>query len=191
MIRLAALLALAALPAAAGPAATADLSARLYAEGVAQGDAVMVLAAARLRKSAGLPPDSTVPLGWQVMLDRAAELAGDDPTVLGLIADAAAEQAKGVSTGPVFRLDRIEPGATDRFPPLDVTGGQRTEVYVEPDIATDLNLVVRDGSGTVICADTDASPIAYCAWTQAEPDSVAIEVTNAGPTASPYALMTN
>jgi hypothetical protein len=191
MLRTALLLALLASPALSGPLQEADLSARLYAEGLALQDPVLLLAAARLRKAAGFPPGGTLPVGWQVMLDSAATVAQGDETLLALIDDTAAEATKGVATGPVYRLDRIDPGATDRFPLIEVTAGQRTEVYVEPESGTDLNLVIRDGSGAVLCADTDPSPIAYCAWTQAEPDSVAIEVTNAGPDSTPYALMTN
>lgn len=194
MSRLAAALALctlAGLPAAAEPLDNAALSARLYAEGLALDDPLVILAAARLRKAAGFAPGGSLPMGWQVMLDRAALLAEGDAVLLGLIADSAAESAKGVATGPVYRLARIDPGATDRFPPLEVNGGERSEVYVEPEAEADLNLVIRDGAGAVICADTDPSPIAYCAWTQAAPGSVILEVSNAGPDATPYALMTD
>ena len=191
MTRLAALLILLAPAAAAGPLDQAALSARLQAEGQAQQDPLLLIAAARLRKSAGFVPDSPLPMGWQVMLVQAAQLAGDDPALFALIEDTAAETTKGVATGPVTRLDSLEPGATDLFPGLQITGNQRTEVYVEPQAASNLNLTIRDDTGAVLCEDTDPDPIAYCAWTQAEPDSVAIEVTNAGSTASPYALMTN
>lgn len=190
MIRLALLLTLAT-PAQAGPLAQADLSARLYAEGLALQDPVAILAAARLRKAAGLAPDSALPMGWQPMLDQAAALAGDDPALIGLIEDTAAETMKGVATGPVTRLDSLEPGATDRFEGLQITGNQRTEVYVEPQTAADLNLTIRDATGAVLCADLDPDPIAYCAWTQAEAGSVTVEIANAGPDATPYALMTN
>lgn len=190
MIRLALLLTLAT-PATAGPLDQAALSARLQAEGLALQDPVLLIAAARLRKAAGFAPDSALPAGWQAMLDQAAELAGDDPTLLGLIDDTAAETAKGVATGPVTRLDALDPGTTDRFPGLQVTADQRTEVYVEPQATTDLNLTIRAASGALLCADTDPDPIAYCAWTQSGPDSVTIEVTNAGTEPTPYALMTN
>ena len=190
MIRLALLLTLAT-PAAAGPLAQAELSARLYAEGIALQDPVAILAAARLRKAAGFAPDGALPMGWQAMLDQATLLAGDDPALQALIDDTAAETTKGVATGPVTRLDSLEPGATDRFPGLQITGNQRSEVYVEPQAALNLNLTIRDATGAVLCADTDPDPIAYCAWTQADAASVTIEVANAGPDATPYALMTN
>lgn len=191
MTRLAALLVLLAPAAAAGPLDQAALSARLQAEGQAQQDPLLLIAAARLRKSAGFVPDSPLPMGWQVMLDQATALAGDDPTLLALIEDTAAETMKGVATGPVTRLDDLAPGTTDRFPALEIAADQRTEVYVEPQAATDLNLTIRDASGTLLCTDTDPDPIAYCAWTQPSPATVTIEVSNAGPDPTPYALMTN
>ena len=92
MIRLALLLTLAT-PAAAGPLAQAELSARLYAQGLALQDPVAILAAARLRKAAGFPPGGTLPVGWQVMLDSAATMAQGDETGKGVWRSGAGQAA--------------------------------------------------------------------------------------------------
>lgn len=191
MIRALILASLIALPAAAQDLDRAALSARLLAEGVALQDPVLVFAAARLRQAAGFPPRGPVPMGWQDMLDAAAALAEGDDALQGLIADAAAEAVKGVSTGPVYRLDRLEAGGVQVLEAVEVAAGSRAEVYAEPQGQADLNLTVRDGAGALVCADSHPDPIAYCAWTPAEAGPVTVEVTNAGPDSAPYALLTN
>ncbi len=189
---LAALLILTALPAGAeGTSALrlADLSARLYAEGVSQSDPVLVVTAARLRKEAALSPG--LPLTWESMIEVALKLIGDDPGLLDLVGDISAEQTKGVASGPEYRLAALAAGAKDALPPLAFRGGEYAEVYVEAPSGADLNLTVLDAAGLVVCADTDPSHVAYCAWTPAQDGEFTVVVLNAGTTPADYALMTN
>ena len=48
-----------------------------------------------------------------------------------------------------------------------------------------------DSKGQLVCADTDPSPIAYCGWTAAGSEGFVMQVENAGPQDTAYALMTN
>lgn len=183
------------------PVKVAELSARLYAAGMEAGDPLLVLSAARLRKTLtpvagdraavdGIAGEGA-PLGWEEMLASAVELAGDDATLLGLIADATAETNKGVASGPVYNIGSLGNGKGDTYPPIEFRGGEYAEVYVEAKATTNLNLVVYDDKGRLVCSDTDISHIAYCGWTPATAGSFTLKVDNKGPMGADYALMTN
>ena len=183
------------------PVKVAELSARLFAAGIDAGDPLIVLAAAKLRKS--LAPvageraaldgvaGQGAPLGWEEMLASAAGLAGDDPALLGLIEDARVEATKGVASGPVYNIGSLGNGKGDTYPPIEFRGGEYAEVYVEAKAATNLNLAIYDDRGRLVCSDTDISPIAYCGWTPASPGTFTLKVDNKGPSGAEYALMTN
>lgn len=193
-----------ALPAAAetlSPVKTAELSARLYETGVAMGDPLLILSAAKLRKTLGLTPvdrvaeggtaETDAPLGWEDMLATAETLSEDDETLLGLIEDVRAESSKGVSSGPVYNIGNLGNGGADTYPIVDFIGGEYAEVYVEAKGATDLNLSIYDAQGRLVCSDTDKSHIAYCGWRPAEAGGFVMKVENNGPQGAKYALMTN
>lgn len=187
------------------PLKTAQLSAQLFLTGVEQSDPVLVIAAAKLRKSLHFqqvartpdqdgpahdaPPEA--PLDWHAMLDTAADLATGDDALLGLIQDIRDENTKGVTTGQVYSITSIRAGGTDTYPPLPYTGGDYAEVYVEGQASADLNLYVQDAKGRLVCSDTDISAIAYCGWRPASSEGFTIIVKNKGGTASSYSLITN
>jgi hypothetical protein len=183
------------------PVKVAELSARAYAAGMAEGDPLLVLSAAKLRKSlAPVAGDRAAvdgvagegaPLGWEEMLASAAELADGDEVVLGLIEDARVETTKGVASGPVYNIGSLGNGKGDTYPPIEFRGGEYAEVYVEAKAATNLNLGVYDDKGRLVCSDTDISHIAYCGWTPASAGTFTLKVENKGPTGADYALMTN
>lgn len=195
-----------ALPAAADPAAIAraELSARLFAEGMQAGDPVLVMAAAKLRRDlaldrADLAPATADPdpaaeadlTGWEAMLSEAAALAAGDPALLGLIEDIRAESTKGVVSGQVYSNSTVRSGGSNVYPPLPFEGGAFAQVYVEGSGAADLNLTIRDAQGRLVCSDTDLSHIAHCGWRPAATGDFTITVESRGPAGSGYALMTN
>jgi hypothetical protein len=194
-----------ALPALAeplSPVKTAELSARLYATGVELADPLLILSAAKLRKSinptkgALLPEGATMadddsPLGWEEMLTSAEDLAAEDETLLGLIDDIRAESTKGVASGPVYNIGTLGNGGKDTYPSVEFVGGEYAEIYVEAKSATDLNLEVFDTKGRLVCSDTDKSHIAYCGWRPTENGGFVMKVQNNGPSGAKYALMTN
>lgn len=197
---------LSALPMAAlaevpSPVKVAALSARLYAVGLEAQDPLLIIAAAKLRKTiAPTPTDRTAtggqtaidaPLGWDEMLASAEPLATGDEAMLGLIDDVRAETNKGVASGPVYNIGALPNGSDDTYPPIEFRGGEYAEVYVEAKSSTNLNLTVLDDQGRLVCSDTDVSHIAYCGWTPATGGTFTLRVENNGPTATNYALMTN
>lgn len=200
-----------ALAAAAGAAAaeapspikTAELSARLYAAGIAVRAPVLVLAAAKLRKEiaptpggraadgAGPATGAGAPLDWEAMLDTAAGFATGDDAMLGLIEDARVEGMKGVVKGPIYSNGEVAGGMTDVYSGVGFKGGEYAEVYVEGKGRSDLNLFVFDAAGRLVCSDTDISDIAYCGWRPATGGDFEIKVENRGKQANAYALMSN
>ncbi|MFZ1468606.1 MAG: hypothetical protein WAT09_06460 [Paracoccaceae bacterium] len=187
-----ALLALSALPAAAeptGPLKLAELSARLFDQGLAEGDPVLIATAAQLRKDAGLTPD--IAPDWLEMLDQAERLAADNADLLTVIDDIRADLSKGVASGPITHLAALQAGATDTRPPMPFRGGEYAEAYVEASSGADLNLTVLDEGGNVVCTDHNASHIAYCGWTPSMDGEFVLKIENAGNVPTDFALMTN
>lgn len=182
----------------------AELSARLYFTGRDLGDAVMVLAAARLRLSIEpapadrtaqsdgpeAPPAPEPILAGEEMLATARSLAAGDEALLGLIEDAAADRTKGVASGPLYNIGSLAAGGRDRYDALPFRGGEYAEVYVEARSRSDLRLTVTDEAGRLVCSDSDRSHIAYCGWRPDAPGRFTIVVENRGAGTS-YALMTN
>jgi hypothetical protein len=195
------ILPLAALSETPSPVKTAELSGRLFAAGVATEDPVLIIAAAKLRKSiapvqgdraaTGGVEASDAPLTWEEMLAAATPLAEGDDVLLGLISDVEAEASKGVASGPVYNIGALDNGRDDTYPPIEFRGGEYAEVYVEAKSSTNLNLTVFDDRGRLVCSDTDVSHIAYCGWTPAEAGTFTLKIENKGPSAANYALMTN
>ena len=194
-------LALPALANGPSPVKTAKLSAQLYAAGLEAGDPLLILSAARLRKTlapvasdraavAGETGEGT-PLTWEEMLASAESLAAGDDVLLGLIGDVRAETSKGVASGPVYNIGSLANGGDDTYPPIEFRGGEYAEVYVEAKAATNVNLTVFDDKGRLVCSDTDISHIAYCGWTPASGGTFTLKVENKGPSLAAYALMTN
>lgn len=177
-------------PEAATPIRQAALSAELYADGMARGDALLIVAAASLRKDAGIGIDAEAPLSWQSMLATARGMAAGDAALLGLIEDVAAVSAKGVITGPIYSRAELPPGEV-ALPMLEFKGGEKAEVYIEAATGTDLNLTIRDAEGRVVCADSHPSSIVYCNWTPAQDGGFTLTLENRSDTTADYALMTN
>ncbi len=194
-------LALPALSQDLSPVKIAELSARLYDAGLAMKDPILILSAAKLRKSLnpvatdrsaeGTSSETDTPLGWEDMLASAEDLAEGNDVILGLAEDVRAESSKGVSSGPVYNIGQLKNGGLDAYPAVEFVGGEYAEVYVEAKSATDMNLSVYDSKGRLVCSDTDKSHIAYCGWRPAQSDSFVMKVENLGPNGAKYALMTN
>ncbi|WP_099825182.1 hypothetical protein [Oceaniglobus indicus] len=187
------------------PVAASRLSDELFMLATDTQDALLMIAAAKLRKQARVPRierrperDGDLPSGdlpgpreWQDMLAAALALDPDDAVMVGLARDVRAASVRGVASGRVESRAQIRAGGRDTYQPLVFSGGAWADVYVEGAGRADLDLFVRDGAGRMVCSDTDASAIAYCGWRVDTSDSFAVEVLNAGRVATTYRLMTN
>ncbi len=240
--------------AAAEPGATATLSMayELYALGKADGDALTVLAAARLAAEAETDPRDPAALdiatvdvegsGAQMVTRRKAapgapaapapvmkdearpaakavvqsgaatggdddgaaaapprsaemfalakELAGDDQSLLDVIADAEAEASRGRIGGGVTWTSRLTSGQVDVWE-IPFYGNSYAEVAVSGDGDTNLDMVITDENGNVICYDTSLSDQVYCDFVPAWDGYFYVTVENAGNARNTYYLMTN
>ncbi|MDF1855129.1 hypothetical protein [Pseudooceanicola sp.] len=182
-----------------------EISARLLETAMGDRDALLALAAAKLRKSAlgkevareperdGPVPEGAAepPISWQDMRDTALALAPGDPVIEGLAADLTLEKSKGVVSGKVYSISQIRAGGTDTYRPLQYEGNAYAEVYVEGASAADLNVKVFDQAGRLVCSDTDISAIAYCGWRPAASEEFSVVVLNRGGGGTSYTLITN
>lgn len=195
------------LPSAAQDAPSAieklRVSRALYDLGLAEEDPLLLLAAARLRKSAPLDPVQRTPeggtqvsgdpkpLSWQDILDEAAPLIEGDPALEGLAEDIALEGERGVSDGAVYSIANIQGRGENTYPDLTFSGGDFAEVYVEGPSGSDLNILIHDSQGRLVCSDTDPSAIAHCGWYPTTQGRFKVTVENRGDSGAEYSLITN
>lgn len=232
-----------------GAAATLSLAYELYAVGTASGDALTVLAAARLAASAEVEakePAALDPAGFEeegltletfrarktasaapaapapVMNDaerpaavatfraaanedegaagapptaaemfaRATELAGDDEALKEIIADAEAETSRGRIGGAVSWLSRLNAGRMDIWE-VPFYGNSYAEVAIIGDGDANLDMVITDENGNVICYDVSPSDQVHCDFVPAWDGYFYIAVENTGRSRNSYYLMTN
>jgi hypothetical protein len=213
----------------------------LYRSGLAQSDALTVLAAARLAASvapdqkspaaldltkeqlAGLAADRKPPLPLsrplaenptvslastgadigpaeegaadalvtaKAMLTMARELAADDPALLGLIDDAMAESPGGRAGTAVRWLSHLPAGQTDLW---EVPFYENTlaEIAVIGDGETNLDFLITDETGNLLCHDVGWSDLLLCDFTPARDGYFYVTVLNMGGLQNTYYLLTN
>lgn len=194
-----------------GPVAQLAMAQNLYAYGMEQKNALAVLTAAQITMSievtdvdrevenkptegAGEVADggegTDAPVSAEMMLASARELAGGDETILGLIEDAEAEGARGRIGGPSRTLSRLHAGRTDIFR-VPFYGGRLAELAIIGDGDADLDLLVTDENGNVICRDVSYSDKLYCSWTPRWDGYFLIGVVNQGRVRNSYYILTN
>lgn len=195
--------------AAATPGAVSqlDLAQQLYALGVASGDALTVLTAAKLAAGVELketdrkketkgdaPAEDTegaeAPVDAAMMLAKAKELAGEDEILAGLVEDAEAEGSRGRIGGASSTLSRLPSGMTDVWE-IPFYGESFAEIGILGDGDANLDVLVADENGNAICFDVSASDKVYCEFTPAWNGYFYVTVQNTGKVRNSYYLMTN
>lgn len=195
--------------AAATPGAVSqlDLAQQLYALGVASGDALTVLTAAKLAAGVELketdrkketkgdaPAEDTegaeAPVDAAMMLAKAKELAGEDEILAGLVEDAEAEGSRGRIGGASSTLSRLPAGMTDVWE-IPFYGESFAEIGILGDGDANLDVLVADENGNAICFDVSASDKVYCEFTPAWNGYFYVTVQNTGKVRNSYYLMTN
>lgn len=196
--------------AASGAVSNLALAQSVYAYGVASGDALAVLTAARLmasvevtdaertvetRPTEGMAQSDAegageAPADVAAMIAKAKELAGDNEAILGLIADFEAEGARGRIGGPSRTLSRLRAGYTDVWT-IPFYGGLLAEVAVLGDGDSDLDVIITDENGNTICVDRSYSDKIYCAWTPRWNGYFYVTVMNVGRLRNSYYILTN
>ncbi|MGB4827996.1 MAG: hypothetical protein WBP18_12110 [Paracoccaceae bacterium] len=124
------------------------------------------------------------------MFAKAMELAGDDEALKGIISDAEAEGSRGRIGGSVSWLSRLPGGNVDVWE-VPFYGNSYAEIAVVGDGDSNLDMVLTDENGNVICYDTSRSDQVYCDFVPAWDGYFYITVENTGKSRNSYYLMTN
>lgn len=124
------------------------------------------------------------------MLAAAKEYAAGDEALMGIIEDVEAEGSRGRIGGATRTLSRLRAGKTDIFREA-FYGGRLAELAIIGDGDADLDLVVTDENGNVICLDRSYSDKLYCSWTPAWDGYFYVAVKNQGRIRNSYYILTN
>ena len=124
------------------------------------------------------------------MFAKASDLAGEDTAMQEIIADAQAETSRGRIDGAASWLSRLNSGKMDVWE-VPFYGNSYAEVAVVGDGDANLDMVITDENGNVICYDTSPSDQVYCDFTPAWDGYFYIAVENTGRSRNSYYLMTN
>ncbi|MCB5409625.1 hypothetical protein [Pseudogemmobacter faecipullorum] len=181
----------------------------LFALGQAQGDALMVLAAARMAAGVSTEPGSELkrqtsgpaapgqapepvrePAEAPEFYTRALAMAGDDPLLLELIGQAPAGSSQGQSRRVFAYKADLAPGQTDSWE-LAVTGQDNVEIAVLGAGNQELTVSLSDASGQLHCAGSGPGSQIYCDAHPAPEGRLSLTIGNPGAAASRYLLLTN
>ena len=235
--------------AAPSGASTLGLAQALYVAGAAQGDAVTVLAGARIAASVAVTtaepsvldpakisfesdttfpskkavpaakPDAPAamlndgtpravakasffsatseeegaadaPVTSDAMFAKAKELAAGDDALLDVIEDAMAEGSRRRIGGAVRWLSRLPAGSTDVWE-IPLYGNSYAEIAVVGDGDANLDVVVTDEGGNILCYDAGWSDSLYCDFTPDRDGYFYVTVENLGEVRNTYYLVTN
>ena len=192
-----------------GGAATLSMAHELYAMGVASGDALTVLTAAKLAATVDLKDGGEIklettgdtaeedvegaaedPTEPAQMFAMATTLAGDDEALKGIIADAEAETSRGRIGGAVRYKSKLPRGRVDTWE-VPFYGNSYAEVAIVGDGDANLDMIITDENGNVVCYDVSPSDQVYCDFVPAWDGYFYITVENAGRSRNSYYLLTN
>ncbi|MGQ0564525.1 MAG: hypothetical protein ACT4OK_05575 [Gemmobacter sp.] len=190
-----------------GGVAQMALAQDLYALGMAQADALTVLAAARLASGVALTDverelETTVgagtdaadvadgPVDAAAMLDAARRLAGEDEVLAGLVEEAEADGARARTGAASRTLSRLPAGAVDTWK-VPFFGNARAELAVLGDGDATLTVRVADENGNTVCDDAGGADRTYCDFIPAWNGYFVVTVRNAGAVRNSYHLLTN
>jgi hypothetical protein len=175
-----------------------SLSDRLADFGELHKDPVALVEAAMIRKQAGgvLKHTGTYPepRTWESLLTAAAQVAGPNPTIAGLIADVRAYKVRNIPTinaADASLLNKsIKQRGADRVE-VRFEAGQPAVVYVHPVPAVNLGLFVYDEYNNLICTGEGESHEAQCRWRPRWNGSYLVDVRNNNDTEVAYVLAIN
>lgn len=194
----------------AGHVADLAMAQDLYAYGVRAQDVLSVLTAAKItgaistsdvereaetkeNEGGAVAEQGTgaeAPAEYEDMIAMAREMAAGNDAMLDMVADVEEAGTRGRYQGPSKTRRGLLAGRTDIFR-IDYRGGYLAELAVVGDGDTDLDLVITDENGNVICKDTSYSDKLYCSWTPRWTGVFVVAVVNHGLIRNTYYLLTN
>lgn len=169
-----------------------ELSSRLYQEGVARRDAILIVAAARLRLTHLAAERAPGPPGWVsgvAMLRVAEEFAASDEGVREMIARLGEETVRGGLEGPQVASVLVR-GLGEVRLPHGFKGGRPAYVYAEGALTSRLSIAVLDGR-TTVCQTRVEPGRALCRWVAVRDGPVTTIVRNRSSEAVTVLVVTN
>lgn len=124
------------------------------------------------------------------LLNLAAQLAPGDPTITALIDQSKVITVKGNSGGAKFVRDSV-PSKGQITYKLEFYSQEFAETTVRGDGAGDIDLVISDENGNVICQSQGNREREYCGWFPRWKGQFKISVKNQGSGPSNFRLYTN
>ncbi len=165
-------------------------AAELAAWGRDRGDAGALIMAARLlaevplRQAEGDGDDEAPFLTAASLLDEAAAMAGDNAGVVDAIDRLRGPLTRGVrsstfGTGPVQTVKSLQ--ARERWAfDVEARGGEILRVAAIGDGDTNIDLIVRDASGTVVCQDGFGDHYPVCTVSPRAAGQMRVDIVNRG-----------
>lgn len=179
-------------PAGSSLAETLHLSSRLYEEGMARQDAILVFAAARLRLSQ-LPIETSAETpGWisgNTMLRAAEEMAVSEPALRAMIVRLGEETTRGGLNGPQVSSVTVDGKGELRLPHA-FEGGRPAYIYAEGVPGAPLSVTVLESQSQVCATPIETSRV-LCRWVPTREGPVTTIVRNHADTATTVLVVTN
>ncbi len=191
-----------------GSASQLVLAQRTYAQGLASGDVVLIVAAIRLARAVTLYPAP----GWQRMgevappdasaasktpdpasetaLTIARNLAGDDPDLQDLIWDLDAQLPGGPSKAAIEVRGQLGAGQADDWR-VPLFGEVTAEIGLIGAGADPLQLTIQDETGEPVCSRPASAEPVLCRVTPARNGFFIVTVRNTGSRDAGYRLVGN
>jgi hypothetical protein len=187
-------------------AAQATLADQLVRYGDRAKDPLAMIVAARLMNEAGVqdekrdkkteggtaggaapaPRDNSA----KAVLDRAKQYAGARKDLIALADDVAKSGSRGALGGPKRAQTEVNARALDYFN-VNFVGGETAVVAISGDGDTDLDLIIKDENGNIVCRSDGPGDDELCRWTPRWTGQYRIEVRNLGNVWNRYRIVTN
>jgi hypothetical protein len=143
-----------------------------------------------IRQEGDDPPFLTVP----ALLAEAEAMAGSEPEIraqiLRLRTQAKGVRASSFGAGPVVLVRRVQPRQTFGFE-ITARQGEVLRVAAIGDGDTNIDLVLRDRAGTVVCSDSSQDHYPVCTIIRPRGGPLRVEVVNRGTVWSRVQILTN
>jgi hypothetical protein len=193
-----------------GAASQLALAQRSYAQALALGEVVPLIAAIRLARRVTVRPASgwervetgtpvpEAPIGATAAPDPASEaalaiarnLAGDDPDLQDLVYDLDAQVPRGRQLTAVDAQADLAPGQTDIWR-LPLFGEVPAELALIGDGDGPLALTLQDEGGAILCRHLPSAQPQLCRLTPARNGFFLVSIRNDGTTVNSYRLIGN
>ena len=186
------------LPAGAAAIEQLRLSDSLAEYGERTGDALALVAAAKIRKTLPTPLNTVAPgvtdaRSWSALLKRATQLAAGDQNILGLIEDVRKLKGRDIpGIGDEVQLlhKKVTGKGFDRAE-ARFKAGELAIVYVQPEGTGQIALFVYDEFNNLICSGDGDTSRSVCRWRPRWDGSYLLDVRNYGSTDVAYRLAIN